>query len=508
MDSTNDNVRQNNLYAKKGCLHFQQDIRKKQLDFGEEPKEQVEIFINLKDISDSNKQYDVSVSMKNKQEYIKLGDTEKGHGKTIVFDKTFLIDYYFEVSQMLKFEIKCPDSPVSNVEFPLGMLMGSRGQKLFFKFGDNGSQLLVYGTPIKESAETVNVHVKSKDLSKGCEPFFVIYKHVKNQPDPVKVYKSEVLECDEFNVLKINPNILNNCMPEEKIIFEFHDFKSQSVLGRFEVTEAALLGKEQLTTFNGNSFLVGFSRKLKVQFLDYLASGLQISCMMAIDFTKSNGLITEPTSLHYTGEQPNAYQQSIKSCGSIIAYYDYDQMFPCFGYGGKINGAVNHCFALNGNESNPGIHGIDGINHEYLKSINNVQLWGPTKFNEVINRTINLTESDDRMVYQVLMIHTDGCINDMPDTIDAIVKASALPISIIIIGIGEEDFTAMEELDADKQALEDGDGNKAVRDIVQFVPFSKFKNDVTQLAKEVLAEIPKQILDYYQMKNIQPTTKK
>jgi hypothetical protein len=48
---------------------------------------------------------------------------------------------------------------------------------------------------------------------------------------------------------------------------------------------------------------------------------------------------------------------------------------------------------------------------------------------------------------------TDGVYQDRQDTIDAIVAASALPMSIIIIGIGSADFDAMDELDADVKPL-------------------------------------------------------
>jgi hypothetical protein len=35
----------------------------------------------------------------------------------------------------------------------------------------------------------------------------------------------------------------------------------------------------------------------------------------------------------------------------------------------------------------------------------------------------------------------------------AIIRASSLPMSIIIVGVGQEDFSAMEALDADKVPL-------------------------------------------------------
>lgn len=63
------------------------------------------------------------------------------------------------------------------------------------------------------------------------------------------------------------------------------------------------------------------------------------------------------------------------------------------------------------------------------------------------------------------MIITDGKINDMPGTQDLIVAGSSLPLSIIIIGVGEADFENMEELDGDK-GITDGEGNKPKRDLV------------------------------------------
>ena len=73
------------------------------------------------------------------------------------------------------------------------------------------------------------------------------------------------------------------------------------------------------------------------------------------------------------------------------------------------------------------------------------------------------------------MILTDGLIDDIDYTINALVEASFLPISIIIIGIGKADFTNMNVLDADENPLINDKGVKAVRDLVQFVPFEKYE---------------------------------
>ena len=63
----------------------------------------------------------------------------------------------------------------------------------------------------------------------------------------------------------------------------------------------------------------------------------------------------------------------------------------------------------------------------------------------------------------------------MGNTCDAIVYASKLPMSIIIVGVGSADFSAMSKLDGDDEdsVLMSQNGEPVARDIVQFVPFRK-----------------------------------
>lgn len=61
--------------------------------------------------------------------------------------------------------------------------------------------------------------------------------------------------------------------------------------------------------------------------------------------------------------------------------------------------------------------------------------------------------SQSEQHYTILLILTDGVINDMPETINEIVKASVLPLSIIIVGVGTADFGNMDVLDADDEPL-------------------------------------------------------
>ena len=121
---------------------------------------------------------------------------------------------------------------------------------------------------------------------------------------------------------------------------------------------------------------------------------------------------------------------------------------------------------------------------------------------------LNMEISQQNQHYIINLIITDGIINDMNDTIDEIVRGSSLPLSVIIIGVGSADFDQMEALDGDGAPLYSNRLRRyRERDIVQFVPFSALKRDPILLAKEVMAEIPRQLTDFFQNKNIVPNPK-
>ena len=95
------------------------------------------------------------------------------------------------------------------------------------------------------------------------------------------------------------------------------------------------------------------------------------------------------------------------------------------------------------------------------------------------------------------MIITDGQITDFDATKQAIVEASTLPLSIIIVGVGNADFSTMDRLDGDDNPLVDGRGKK-IRDIVQFVQYNmNYALNPSMFSRDVLQEIPQQVEQYF-----------
>lgn len=218
---------------------------------------------------------------------------------------------------------------------------------------------------------------------------------------------------------------------------------------------------------------------------------------VAIDFTGSNGDITDPTSLHrlYTDGKQNDYEQAISSVGQILEPYAFDRKFALFGFGGipRFAGGttVSHCFNLTGSQ-NPTVDGLYQMFSHYRTALQGTTLSGPTHFSKVLLAVLEYMKASMQLpLYHILLILTDGAIHDMNETKDLIVECSKYPLSIIIVGIGNADFTNMHILDGDDVVLRNSRGQPTLRDIVQFVEFNEHKGcDIGRLAEDVLREVP------------------
>jgi len=261
-------------------------------------------------------------------------------------------------------------------------------------------------------------------------------------------------------------------------------------------------------------------------FLDYIRGGLRFNFIVAVDFTKSNGMPNDPNSLHYLDRDrlENPYTMAIRSVGDIVQDYDYDRRFLGLGFGGTVNGRVSHCFPLNGKSRDPYCQGIDGVINAYYDSLAHVPPADPTCYAPVIDYVRAMAERmQNGQDYLVLLIITDGGISDMSETKRLLVHTANtfVPVSVIIVGVGRANKEKMKILDGDNRTLTSNEGVRAKRDIVQFVEMSDYipegKLDPTTfqsvmdaadvkycLAKDVLAEVPFQVVEYMERNNIPP----
>uniref|UniRef100_A0A6U1QQM2 C2 domain-containing protein n=1 Tax=Cyclophora tenuis TaxID=216820 RepID=A0A6U1QQM2_CYCTE len=286
---------------------------------------------------------------------------------------------------------------------------------------------------------------------------------------------------------------------------------SSSSSSSFQVTRTTRRGKSK----KAGTLTVRHARIVnQTTMLDYITGGCQLSLMVAVDFTLSNGRPSNSMSLHRQDPTKwNDYQRAISKIGVILQEYDTDKLFPIWGFGAKINSVAQPCFPLMQHE----VYGAQGLLDAYNQtfSIPGFDLSGPTNFSPVLKEAYGRAmRAKQRMLvdpskqeYCVLVILTDGVITDMAKTIDIICHTTQTdaPLSIVIVGVGKADFADMDKLDGDGgQRLRGSKGQMAKRDIVQFVPFRKFGGSAERLAAETLCEIPDQLLEYFKQVGIPP----
>ena len=344
----------------------------------------------------------------------------------------------------------------------------------------------------------------------------------------LKVYQTEVYHQastdPRFKKFLITASKLCTGSYDTPLKFEFwqhsssgtHVYKGETILTVNEIRKNTELGFsfEMWNKFKKNKGAGQFSIDLfktepNYTFPEFLKGGINISTIVCIDFTQSNLPPNDSNSLHFMRPgQMNEYQQAIIGITQIQLNYDKSKRIKTFGFGGApkfprpqidTNNKCCHFFPCSGDPSKTEGDGINGVFKQYNFALQHTRQSGPTLFNPLLTEIGKFTEEKQRNDpdnYIIQLILTDGIIHDMADTIDTIVELSVLPLSVIIIGVGKDNFDKMVDLDSD-DALLRGTYGTAKRDIVQFVPYRDFKNDPTRLAQEVLAEVPEQITSYF-----------
>jgi len=463
--------------------------------------------------------------------------------------KSINCTYHFESMQNLTIVVYDEDakgSPdltkhdkIGEVTLTLGHLMASHGQSMELELSGTknpGAKVTIHAEELAECGDQVTLGLSAKKLvnKEGffgkSDPFFIIYR-LRENGEWMHIFRSGVVKKNlspQWPLYQLSVQALCNGDYDAKLKIEFLDWDASdkfNYMGQVETTLREILASVNQSTFdviepekvskpnykNSGELKAYSATCFRVPtFADYLKGGLELGFSVAIDYTGSNGNYTMPGSLHYIGGNPqqfNQYQNAIASIGPVIEDYDHDKKFTAYGFGARPNSSlpVSHCFSLSEEGE---VDGIQGVLNAYTNSLANCRLSGPTLFGPVIATAMQQAAAQKaecletgKQSYTILLILTDGVINDMSKVREQLKEASDLPLSIIIVGVGSANFSDMEELDGDQNQ------NPDYRDLVQFVAMKDYANgqDVIKLRKDTLHEVPKQVTDYFKKANIMPS---
>ena len=475
----------------------------------DELREKVKLEFTIENSATAN--YSIYANLFDEQNINFSSENKESHSEPVIkFEKFLVCDYYFEKQQNLQITINKNNYPIT-INTTLGCIIGARHSTYINKYAGNET-LIIKGEKMGQNDDFLDMKFVLKENGYDQSNYFFNNKitYIVTCKDK-KLYSSEEIS----NEGKFETARIPTCLLMPYYTVSFYNAYNQ-LTGSFNKTIQEIdSSKDKLQLkipIINNNFLFVYDYSEITQnftFLDFIKAGVRICMSIGIDFTGSNGHPLDDNTLHcLKGNKPNDYERAIRYCGDIVAYYDYDQLFPVYGFGAIVNSSnskeASMCFNINF-QDNAEIYTINNVINTYHDCIKNDKLTfaGPTEFAPIIQAVISKIDNDI-LNYYILMILTDGVIDDLQETIDCIVAASFLPLSIIIVGIGNADFKKMEILDGDEVPLVSSSGQKRMRDLVQFVPFSKYGNDEKKLASEVLAEIPKQMVEYYKFKNLKP----
>ncbi|KAG8094766.1 hypothetical protein GUJ93_ZPchr0012g20143 [Zizania palustris] len=189
-------------------------------------------------------------------------------------------------------------------------------------------------------------------------------------------------------------------------------------------------------------------------------AGLESSnLIVGIDFTKSNEwtgkLSFNRRCLHDIGSTPNPYEQAISIIGRTLSVFDEDNLIPCFGFG---DASTHDQEVFSFYPENRPCNGFEEALERYREIVPTLRLAGPTSFAPIIETAIGIVDNTGGQ-YHVLLIIADGQVTrsvdtqsgqlspQEHDTIDAIVKASHFPLSIVLVGVGDGPWDMMHQFD-------------------------------------------------------------
>ncbi|XP_016090511.1 copine-7 [Sinocyclocheilus grahami] len=462
-----------------------------------------------------------------------------------VFAKVLMLDYYFEEVQKLRFEVydihgthsigTRDDDFLGGVECTLGQIVAQKKmvKPLLLKYGKYAgkSTITIHAEEISGNNGYLELSfcakkLDDKDLFSKSDPFLEIYR-INDDGTEQLVHRTEVIKNNlnpVWEPFKVSLISLCSCDDERKLkclVWDYdsrgkHDFigefytnfkEMQKISSGNKVTWDCINPKYKLKKKNyKNSGLVILS-DLKLHrvysFLDYIMGGCQIHFTVAIDFTASNGDPRNSCSLHYINPyQPNEYLKALIAVGEICQDYDSDKRFSALGFGARIppNYEVSHDFAINFNPEDDECEEIQGVVEAYQNCLPKIQLYGPTNVAPIINRIAKQAAGKEP-------------IKDASVSIFKVsVYGTALKGKFItnkhrgIMQSGNGGNTATKALLVDICMGIFLSGFYVVEDAADYHDLAYFAETASPaaLAKCVLAEVPKQVVEYFSHKAIPP----
>ncbi|KAI6181151.1 VWFA domain-containing protein [Aphelenchoides besseyi] len=487
-------------------------------------------------------------ALKSDGQSIEIGDTEVLYNDStdLLFQRSIQIVVRFDLHQQLRFDLHMMTNEnipnvigsvsaglrsVVNAPSEILLPLEPSGDPLHWDL-DESPLLGVEAVPPESSKNGTilqfHAHNLHADGIANLAPYFTVsLMHNSIKKFPTLLYRSEVPTADTNSPIWkefIIPTKFLSLSSQTLIEIACYSFRNNHTedifLGKFPVTFMQLLNgtitkfmlhvsgrkKRENTYFE----LIKFDRIPSVPtFVSAVRSGMKLHFTIAVDFATNNGSPHDPDSLHYM--HPNIYSHYYKALADIascVCPYDAQRRVSLVGFGAKVppQWEFSQYFPLNGvDKNNPYVRGVPEILSAYRRAAMSVHPFAPTNYADTIHKIIKMAKTavEKRTdMYFVLIILTNGYLQRAPevaDTVDQIVEASELPISICFAGIqnekhkvGKGDHSRLTRLV--DPTMKSSKNRPLTRQCVSYVDYEEEQDKSS--VRELLSLIPMQVSQY------------
>ena len=225
-------------------------------------------------------------------------------------------------------------------------------------------------------------------------------------------------------------------------------------------------------------------------FFDYIKAGIKLKSIIGIDFTQG--------SEHGIDEKNNQYLQTIAQFREIM--YCYMRDFDVYGYGAKFSDTnqKQDFFNLNLKDKSP-LHGYTNVEKAYKECFKKINYCDNDSLSPLLKNIKDIIHKNYEPEFYyifLLLISNPPKKEDIQKCIDAFIENTYLPLSVVIIGIGDKDFTDIKNLFSSKYKYSSKEIEK-MRNNIYFFPLKDFNFKYELALSESLKEVPKQLVEYY-----------
>lgn len=249
---------------------------------------------------------------------------------------------------------------LGEVSFVLGSVLTQPGGSLTSSLGSTSCKVTIHAETISSDTQDVVLNITGKKLANkdgffGTSDPYLVISRLNEDGSYLRVFQNEPVMNNlnpVFPSIVTTSQVLCNNDLYRPLRIEVYDWDSNGKSDFMGMVDTSLNQLTTTSTFdviepkkqekskkyiNSGTLTIQMTMKPRASLAQYIEGGLEISLMVAIDYTLSNGLPSDKNSLHYLSEGYNSYQTVICAVGSIVEAYDSDCMFPVFGFGAKLH---------------------------------------------------------------------------------------------------------------------------------------------------------------------------